>query len=120
MPVLRKIDCVMLRVEDLASARKFYADTLQLQELWSDEHSVALGMPETDAEIVLHDIPDIPRDCSVHYLVDDVSIAVKTLSDRGWTVVVPPFAVGIGKCAVLADAVGNKLSLVDMTKGPRR
>ena len=116
--ILRKIDCVMLRVDDLPSATEFYQRTLGLEALLSDEHSVALGMPETDAEIVLHDNLDIPRDCNVHYLVDDVSIAVAALAAGGWSVVTPPFEVQIGKCAVLADSAGNKLNLLDMTKGP--
>lgn len=120
VPLLRKIDCVMLRVDDLASARKFYADTLGLGELWSDEHSVALGMPETDAEIVLHDSPAIPRDCNVHYLVDDVTRVAQLLASRGWTIVAPPFGVKVGNCAVLADPAGNKLSLLDMTTAPRK
>lgn len=114
--VLRKIDCVMIRVDDLESARKFYEDTLGLEELWCDEHSVALGMPETDAEIVLHDDPDIPRDCNVHYLVDDVIAVVEGLAAAGCRVLVTPFDVRIGKRAVLADPFGNKLNLIDMTK----
>ena len=118
MALLRKIDCVMLRVDDLTSAWEFYERTLGLEPLWSDEHSVGLGMPETDAEIVLHDNPDIPRDCNVHYLVDDVNTAVTRLAAAGWTVVAPAFDVRIGRCAVLADSTGNKLNLLDMTKGP--
>jgi predicted enzyme related to lactoylglutathione lyase len=116
--LLRKIDCVMLRVDDLASASEFYQRTLGLELLWSNEHSVSLGMPETDAEIVLHDNPDIPRDCNVHYLVDDVSSAVIALAAAGWSVVVPAFEVHIGRCAILADSAGNKLNLLDITKGP--
>jgi lactoylglutathione lyase len=108
----------MLRVDDLASASEFYQRTLGLELLWSNEHYVSLGMPETDAEIVLHDNPDIPRDCNVHYLVDDVSTAVIALAAAGWSVVVPAFEVHIGRCAILADSAGNKLNLLDMTKGP--
>ena len=116
--LLRKIDCVMLHVDDLSSASEFYQRTLGLELLWSNEHSVSLGMPETDAEIVLHDNPDIPRDCNVHYLVDDVSSAVIALAAAGWSVVVPAFEVHIGRCAILADSAGNKLNLLDITKGP--
>jgi catechol 2,3-dioxygenase-like lactoylglutathione lyase family enzyme len=83
MALLRKIDCVMLRVDDLGAAREFYEQVLGLTPLWSDEHSVALGMPESEAEIVLHDDPGIPRDCNVHYLVDDVTDAVARLSAKG-------------------------------------
>jgi|HubBroStandDraft_6_1064221.scaffolds.fasta_scaffold752634_1 predicted enzyme related to lactoylglutathione lyase len=116
--LLRKIDCVMLHVDDLSSASEFYQRTLGLELLWSNEHSVSLGMPQTDAEIVLHDNPDIPRDCNVHYLVDDVSSAVIALAAAGWSVVVPAFEVHIGRCAILADSAGNKLNLLDITKGP--
>ena len=108
----------MLRVDDLASASEFYQRTLGLEPLWSNEHSVSLGMPETDAEIVLHDDPNIPRDCNVHYLVDDVSTAVIALAAAGWSVVAPAFEVHIGRCAILADSAGNKLNLLDMTKVP--
>lgn len=58
-PLLRKIDCVMIRVDNLDAAREFYQQSLGLEPLRSDEHSVALGMPESDAEIVLHDNPEI-------------------------------------------------------------
>jgi predicted enzyme related to lactoylglutathione lyase len=118
MALLRKIDCVMLRVDDLGAAREFYEQVLGLTPLWSDEHSVALGMPESEAEIVLHDDPDIPRDCNVHYLVDDVIDAVARLSAKRCEVIVAPFEVRIGRCAVLIDPFGNSLNLIDMSKGP--
>ncbi len=117
MSLLKKIDCVMVRVDDLSAARKFYEEALGLEPLWSDEHSLAFGMPETDAEIVLHDDPEIPRDCNVHYLVDDVLEAVKKLVQAGCTLSVPPFDVRIGKCAIISDPTGNSLNLLDMTKG---
>src|SRR5690242_11065408 len=33
----------------------------------------------------LHDDPEIPRDCNVHYLVDDVVVAVQKLVSAGFT-----------------------------------
>jgi catechol 2,3-dioxygenase-like lactoylglutathione lyase family enzyme len=96
-PLLRKIDCVMVRVDNLSAAREFYERSLGLLTLWSDQHSVALGMPESDAEIVLHDNRDIPRECNVHYLVDDVIAAVTALKAQGCKVIVTPFEVRIGK-----------------------
>jgi predicted enzyme related to lactoylglutathione lyase len=116
--MLRKIDCVMLRVDDLSAARQFYQQTLGLEPLWSDDHAVALAMPESEAEIVLHDDPDLPRDCNVHYLVDDVAEAVAELAAHGCQVIVAPFEVRIGKCAILTDPFGNSLNLIDMSKGP--
>ena len=116
--VLRKIDCVMVKVEDLDAARQFYERVLSLTHLWSNAHSIALGMRDCDAEIVLHDDPQIPRECSVHYLVGDVRAAAAKLSSAGCSVMVAPFEVPIGMCAVLRDPFENLLSLIDMSKGP--
>lgn len=117
--MLRKIDCVMLRVPNLETAADFYADVLGLQRLWQDAASVGMGMPETDAEIVLHTHADLPREVSVHYLVDDVITAVADLRAKGCLVLAEPFDIAIGKCAVLKDPFDNILPILDMTKGPR-
>jgi predicted enzyme related to lactoylglutathione lyase len=75
-------------------------------------------MPESEAETVLHDDPNIPRECGVHYLVDDVRVSVGALTATGCSVVVPPFEVRIGFCSVLRDPFGNLLNLIDLSKGP--
>jgi predicted enzyme related to lactoylglutathione lyase len=116
--MLRKIDCVMLKVDDLEAAAAFYADAFGLTRLWSDSTSVGMGMPETDAEMVLHNRPDPPREISVHYLVDDVVSAVDTLRVKGCRVRVEPFHIGIGRCAVLEDPFSNPIAILDMSKGP--
>jgi len=115
--VLRKIDCVMIKVGNLEDARQFYERVLGLTPLWSSTHSIALGMRDCDAEIVLHDDPQIPRECNVHYLVGDVKKASATLSSAGCSVVVAPFEVRIGMCAVLRDPFENLLNLIDLSKG---
>jgi lactoylglutathione lyase len=116
--ILQKIDCIMLRVDDLQAGREFYERTMGLTPLWSDEHSIAFGMPECDAEIVIHENANIPRECSVHYMVKDVPNVVRLLETSGCRMVAPPFDVAIGKCAVMSDPFGNVLSLIDMSKGP--
>jgi glyoxylase I family protein len=116
--VLRKIDCVMVKVENLDVARRFYERVLGLTHLWSNSHSIALGMRDCDAEIVLHDDPQIPRECNVHYLVGDVKDAAAKLSSAGCSVMVAPFEVGVGRCAVLRDPFDNLLNLIDTSKGP--
>lgn len=116
--MLRKIDCVMLRVDNLATATGFYASEFGLVPLWRDEQSVGLGLPETDAEVVLHTM-DLPPGRHVYFLVDDVVAAVADAEREGCTVLTAPFDVVIGKCAVIADPFGNDLGLIDMTKGPR-
>jgi catechol 2,3-dioxygenase-like lactoylglutathione lyase family enzyme len=58
--VLRKIDCVLLRVENLEAAVAFYQDVFGLRPQWRNGPQVGLGMPETDAEIVLEGGPALP------------------------------------------------------------
>ena len=55
---------------------------------------------------------------NVHYLVGDVKGATAKLSSAGCSVMVAPFEVRIGMCAVLRDPFANLLSLIDMSKGP--
>lgn len=118
-PTLRKIDCVMLKVSELENAAAFYESVFGLKRLWQDDHSVGMGMPETDAEIVLHDNADMPKAINVHYLVDDVVNAVDAFAAKGCIIREPPFDIVIGKCAVLEDPFGNTLAILDMTKGAR-
>ncbi len=118
--MLRKIDCVMIRVDDPEAASQFYAEVLGMIPLWSDDDSVGLGFPETDAEIVLHRKPEIPHTVEVHYLVDDVVTATPILEHQGCRVMERPFDTPIGKCAVISDPFGTVLCILDMTKGPRR
>jgi lactoylglutathione lyase len=117
--MLRKIDCVMIQVDDLDSAAQYYSDVFGMRPIWRDGSSVGLGFPETDAEIVLHRFPDFPSRIEVHYLVDDVLAAVQELEQRGCRVLVAPFDIPIGKCAVIEDPFGTRLNILDMTKGPR-
>jgi catechol 2,3-dioxygenase-like lactoylglutathione lyase family enzyme len=116
--MLRKIDCVMIRVDNLDVAAAYYTRVLGLRVHWRRERQVGLRMPETDAEIVLHSETDIPPEATVHYLVDDVTVAVRQLADQGCAILVAPFDIEIGKCAAVRDPFGNELYILDMTKGP--
>ena len=118
--MLKKIDCVMIRVEDVEAAVCYYSDVFGLRALWRDETSVGLGLPDTDAEIVLHCKPDILDQIEVYYLVDDVISAVQVLEQRGCRMLNGPFEIPIGKGAVIADPFGTRLCILDMTKGPRQ
>jgi chloramphenicol 3-O-phosphotransferase len=50
-------------------------------------------------------------------LVEAVDAAVATLVEAGASIVVPPFDIRIGRCAVVADPWGNRLTLLDQSKG---
>ena len=118
--MLRKIDCVMIQVEDLEAAAVYYSDVFGLRRLWQDETSVGLGFPETDAEVVLHCNSDVPSPLDVYYLVDDVVCSVGVLRENGCRVLSEPFDIPIGKCAVVRDPFGTTLCILDMSKGARQ
>ena len=117
--MLRKIDCVMIRVDDVEAAAAYYAEVFGLRPNWSGDDSIGLVFPETDAEIVLHRDADIPSQVEVHYLVDDVVAVVEDFVAKGCRLLVEPFDITIGKCAVIKDPFGTRLCMLDMTKGPR-
>lgn len=117
--MLRKIDCIMVRVDNIEIAAAYYAQVFGLRPQWSAESSIGLVFPESDAEIVLHCDPAIPSAVEVHYLVDDVIAAVTHYAAHGCQIVLVPFDITIGKCAVIKDPFGTRLCILDMTKGPR-
>jgi predicted enzyme related to lactoylglutathione lyase len=117
--MFRKIDCVMIRVPDVAAGEKFYSEVFGLKPVWRQVGSVGMRMPETDAEIVLHNSAEIPNKVEVHYLVDNVVAAVKIYAEKGCRVLVPPFDVLIGKCAVIQDPFETTICLLDLTSGMR-
>lgn len=116
--MLKKIDCVMIRVEDVKAAMAYYTDVFGLRPVWWDERSAGLSFPETDTEIAVHCNLDIPSRVEVHYLVEDAVSAVQILQTKGCRALVEPFDIAIGKCAVIEDPFGTRLCILDMTKGP--
>ena len=117
--MLRKIDCVMIRVDDIEKAAVYYAEVFGLRPNWSGDESIGLVFPETDAEIVLHNDPNMPSSVEVHYLVDDVVTVVAEYVVKGCQLLVEPFDITIGKCAVIKDPFGIRMCILDMTKGAR-
>jgi lactoylglutathione lyase len=115
--MFRKIDCVMIRVGDVGAAERFYTDVFGLEARWREPGSVGMRLPETDAEVVLHKNASIPNKVEVHYLVDDVVEAVKRYAEKGCRVVVAPFEVLIGKCAVIKDPFDTTICLLDLSSG---
>lgn len=117
--MLRKIDCIMIRVDDVEAAAAYYTRVFGLRPQWNGDASIGLLFPESDAEIVLHSNPDMPSSVEVYYLVDNVVTAVAYFVEQGCTVLITPFDITIGKCAVISDPFGTRLCILDMMKGPR-
>lgn len=117
MKKLIKIDNIMFRVKDLDASAKFYSEALGLKQVWRDDEHKMIGFvfPESDSEIVIHTIPDIPNP-DFSFLVDNVEEFVKEFRAKGYKVLREPFDVRTGKYAVLSDLDGNVINIIDLTK----
>ena len=113
-PLFQKIDCVMLYVPDLDGALAFYRDRLGHRLIWRISDAAGLEMPGTDAEIVLQ---SGESRTDVDFLVANADEAASQFAQAGGKVVVPPFDIHIGRCAVVQDPWGHRLVLLDMSKG---
>ncbi len=116
--MLRKIDSVTIRVNDLTEALNFYSDVFGLKPIWQDQNSGQAGLlfPESDTKIILYTDTEIPGQVEVKYLVDDVDAAVQKYVDQGCEVLAEPFDTRLGRGAVIQDPFGTRLSILDMSK----
>jgi putative acetyltransferase len=114
MPLFHQIDCVRLPVADLDAALAFYRDRLGHRLIWRTEHAAGLGMPDTDAEIVLHTEDE---GVEIDFLVDSADEAATQFVAAGGKIIAPPFDIQIGRCVVVQDPWGNNYVLLDMSKG---
>lgn len=113
-PVFRKVDCLRIPVPDLDAGLAFYRDRLGHELIWRTATQAGLRLPESEAELVLQTERPQPE---VDLLVASVVEAVALLVDAGGQIVVPPFDIRIGRCAVVQDPWGNHLTVLDMSKG---
>jgi lactoylglutathione lyase len=114
MPLFHKIDCVRLHVDDLDAALAFYRDHLGQRLIWRTDYAIGLGMPESDAKIVLV-TEEIGEE--IDFLVGSADEAASQMVAAGGKMLTPPFDIQIGRCVVVQDPWGNKLVLLDMSKG---
>jgi len=112
--VFRKVDCISLPVEDLDSALGFYRDSLGHELIWRDETAAGLRLPDSNAELVLH---TDARPMETDLTVESVHDAIARIQAAGGTVVVEPFEIRIGLCAVVRDPWNNHIVILDQSKG---
>jgi len=113
-PLLRKVDCVRLAVDDLDAAIGFY-QSLGHEIIWRRPAAAGLRLPESDAELV---VQTEERGLEVDLLVDDVEQAAERFASAGGALVSGPREIEVGRCAVVADPWGNTFVLLDMSRGP--
>lgn len=111
VPVLKKIDAVLVKVPSIQEGLDFYREQLGMQTLWKKEDMAAVRLGES--ELVLSTKLDPETD----FLVESVDHAVTVFEGSGGKVIVPSEDIPVGKVAVVEDPFGNRLTLVDLSKG---
>ena len=114
-PLIRKVDCLRLYVPDLETGLAFYRDRLGHELIWRSATAAGLRMPDTDAELV---IQTEEQRQEIDLLVDSADKATAFFEQAGGKVIVTPFDIQVGRCAVVEDPWGNPLVLLDISKGP--
>jgi predicted enzyme related to lactoylglutathione lyase len=113
-PLFNKIDCVSLPVDNLDEALLFYHKKLGHEILWRHSTAVALKLPDSNSELVLH---TENRGSEIDWKVDSVPEAIEQIIAAGGKLKAGPFDIKIGKCAVLCDPWNNQIVILDTSKG---
>ena len=111
LPLLRKVDAVLVRVPSIDEGLAFYRDRLGMELRWKREAMAAVRLGES--ELVLTTTLDPETDL----LVDSVEEAVQVVTDAGGRMLMSPEDIPVGTVAVVEDPFGNRLTLVDLSKG---
>ena len=112
-PLIRKVDSIEFSVPSVEAGLAFYRDELGHEVVWRTETAAGLRMPETDAEIVIQ----TERQPETALLVESADRAAATVTAAGGSLIMAAHDIRIGRCAVAADPWGNRLVLLDLSKG---
>jgi catechol 2,3-dioxygenase-like lactoylglutathione lyase family enzyme len=114
-PLLHGVDCVTVPVPDLDEGLRFYKDSLGHELLWRNDSvgQAGLRLPGSDTEIVL----TLHEPYEPAWLVSSAERAAAVVANAGGTVVEGPRDVPVGNVVVVQDPFGNRLVLLDLSKG---
>ena len=115
LPLLLAVDAVTVPVPDLDAGLAFYQEQLGHRLLWRNDEvgQAGLALAAAHTELVLTtSAPYAPT-----WLVTSVVSAQDAIVDAGGRSVSGPYDVPVGRLAVVEDAFGNQLVLLDTSKG---
>lgn len=112
--LFRNVDCIQFYVSNLEEGISYYCKSLGLRLIWKSETSAGLSMDEDITEVV---VQNERRGLEIDFKVDSVEEAINTIKEAGGQVVIGPFDIEIGKCAVIKDPWENQYVILDMSKG---
>ena len=108
-PLFRDVDCVQIPVPDLESGLAFYRDVLGHPVLWRTPTAAGLSLPNSAAELVIQtERPELEPNLSI----GSADEAARRFVEAGGALLVEPFDIAIGRCAVVQDPWGNRLELL--------
>ncbi len=115
--MIRGIDRILVRVTALEAAVKFYHEAFGMRIIRHDRNIASLAMADQDAELILHNDPDLPAE-AIYYRVDDVRQLYERREELGLKFISAPAAVARGFRATIKDPFGMVLMILDrMTEG---
>ena len=92
----------------------FYRDALGHALIWRTPTAAGLQMADSASEIVLQtERPEIEANLSV----TSAAAAAARFVEAGGSLIAPPFDIPIGRCAVMKDPWGNRLVMLDHSRG---
>ena len=78
------------------------------------ESAVGLRLSGSEAEIVIQNERDYQE---IDLSVESANAAARRIEDAGGKIIVPPFDIQIGRAVVVEDPWGNRMVLLDSSKG---
>ncbi len=111
IPVLKKVNAVLVKVPSIQEALDFYREQLGMQTLWKKEDLAAVRLG--DGQLVM----STTLDPETNIMVDSVEHAIKAFIGAGGKLIGEVEDIPVGKFAAVEDAFGNRLSLMDYSEG---
>jgi catechol 2,3-dioxygenase-like lactoylglutathione lyase family enzyme len=114
-PLLRAVDAVTFTVPTLEAGLSVYRDLLGHVVLWRNDAvgQVGLRCPDSETEIVLS--TTLPAEAN--WLVNSADRAAADIVQAGGHLVAEIRDIPVGRVAIVEDPFGNRLVLVDLSKG---
>lgn len=110
-PVLKKVNAVLVKVPSIQEGLDFYCKRLGMELLWKKEDIAAVRIG--DMQFVVSTV----FDPETNIMVESVDATIKVFEESGGKTVTEVEDIPVGKLAVVEDAFGNRLTLMDYSKG---
>ena len=112
--LFQMVDAVQFYVPDIEAGVRYYGDILGHEIIRKTESAVGLRMPGSEAEIVIQNEREYRE---IDLSVESADAAARRIEDAGGKIIVPPFDIQIGRAVVVEDPWGNRMVLLDSSKG---